>query len=191
MNHIFYAREHLLVVYAETGEHPRPTGLGDPALVDITNWPFDIMPVNETNCMVFADPKAMEVFDTGFTANGELVSNALVWRDAYLYRYNENKELAQIGNFPSGWHNLSRSYYVTKHENGELYDELMATAGRADNINETKEYQDLFVSRMLRLFIKYNVPVKFGYCINVRTGGMSRVNLQRMKELEEQARKKH
>lgn len=190
MNHIFYSREHLLIVYSESEDHPRPEGLPDPALVDITNWPFDIMPINETNCMVFADPKAMETFGTGFTVGGELLPGALVWRDNYLYRLNEEIELQQIGDFPSGWHNLARTFYQNKYENGELYDEAMGVMARADNVNESKEYQDQLVARMLRLFIKYNVPVQKGYCINVRNGCMSRVNRQRMKELEEQARSK-
>jgi len=190
MNHIFYAREHLLVVYTETEDHPRPEGLRDTALVDITNWPCDIMSINETQCMVFADPGFMSTMGTGFTAGGDLITGALVWRDCYLYRHNAQGELDVIGNFPSPWHNLSRSFYETRHENGELYDELMQTASRADNINETKEYQDQYVARMLRLFVKYNLPVQYGYCVNVRTGCMSRVNRQRMKELEEQARNK-
>lgn len=190
MNHIFYAREHLLIVYAENGEHPRPEGMRESALVDITNWAFDIMPVNETNCMVFADPKAMETFGTGFTVGGELLAGSLVWRDSFLYRLNQQAELEQIGNFPSGWHNLSRDFYVNKCENGELYDEATATMNRADNVNETKEYQDQLAARMLRLFVKYNVPAQKVYCINVQNGCMSRVNRQRMKELEEQARNK-
>ena len=60
MNHIFLAREHLLVIYTETGEYPIPADhTGDKGIFDITNWPFDIMRVNETNCMVFADPNFM------------------------------------------------------------------------------------------------------------------------------------
>lgn len=190
MNHIFYAGEHLLAIYSESGEHPRPPELKNSPLVDITNWAFDIMPVNETNCMVFADPGAMKAFGSGFTFGDQLIADALVWRDRYLYRHNERNELVQVGEFPTGWHNLSRAFYVNTHENGELYDEAMAMVTRADNVNETKEYQDLFVARMMRLFLKYNLPARFGYCINVNTGNMSRVNVQRMKELEEQARAK-
>ncbi|QXO10000.1 hypothetical protein pEaSNUABM37_00039 [Erwinia phage pEa_SNUABM_37] len=188
MNHVFFSREHLLVVYVEGEPHPKPEGMGETALLDLTNWPCDIMPINETQCMVFADPGFMTTFGSGFTLNGELVTGSLVWRDRFLYRYSYEKELDLIGDFPSGWHNLSRDFYVNKLENGELYDELIATANRADNVNETKEYQDQFVARMLRLFVKYNVPAQFGYCINVRNGCMSRVNRARMKELEEKAR---
>lgn len=190
MNHIFFVREHLLVIHTETEDHPMPPGLQDTAIVDVTNWPFDIMPINETPCMVFADPGRMATFGTGFTANGELVEGALVWRDHFLYRLNREKELDLIGDFPTPWHNLARTFYETRFGNGELYDEAMAITGRADNTNETKEYQDQFVARMLRLFIKYNVSVQLGYCINVRTGCMSRINRNRMKELEEQSRKK-
>lgn len=190
MNHIFFAREHLLVVYTETPDHPRPEGLRDTALVDMTNWASDIMDINETKCMVFADPNFMSSMGTGFTSNGELITGALVWRDRYLYRHNLQGELDMIGDFPSPWHNLARGYYQEHHGNGELYDELMETANKADNINETKEYQDHYVARMLRLFVKYDLPVQYGYCINVRNGCMSRINRQRMKEIEELSRNK-
>jgi len=53
MNHIVLAGEHLLVVFTEDGEYPLPEDKNaDTGIIDITNWPFDIMRVNETNCMV-------------------------------------------------------------------------------------------------------------------------------------------
>lgn len=181
MNHIFLAREHLLVIYTETGNYPLPDGLPDTGIVDITNWPFDIMRVNETNCMVFADPNFMSAMGTGFTSAGELITGALVWRDRYLYRHTAEGELQQIAEFPSPWHNLARSYYTQKYT-GELYDELMALVGRADNINDTKAYQDEFTAKAIRLMVKYDVPVQFAYSINVRTGGMSRINRKNLKD---------
>lgn len=185
MNHVFLAREHLLVIYTETGEYKIPADhVGDKGIFDITNWPFDIMRINETNCMVFADPNFMTSMGSGFTSNGELVTGALVWRDRFLYRYGIEGELHQIADFPAPWTNLGRGFYV-QNSSGELYDELMQLATTADNINDTKQYQDEFTAKAVRLMVKYKVPVQFAYSINVRTGGMSRVNRNRMKDLEQ------
>lgn len=181
MNHIFLAGEHLLVAYTELPDYPLTGIMGDTAMVDVTNWPADIMRINETQCMVFADPNFMTAMGTGFTTNGTLINGALVWRDHFLYRHLETGELKQIADIPAPWHNLSREWYVTNYT-GELYDELTKIMNRADNVNDTKQYQDELSAKMLRALIKYGLPAQYVYSVNVRTNGMSRINRNRLND---------
>jgi len=181
MNHIFLAGEHILVAYVEDGEYPRPAGSHDMGVVDMTNWPVDIMNVNQTPCMVFADPNFMTTMGTGFTSNGTLITGALVLRDNYLYRHTATEELDQIAEFPLPWYNLSRNWYVATYA-GELYDELTTAVRRADNMNDTKKFQDELGAKIMLIFKKFKAPVKFVYSVNTRTGGMSRMNANRLKD---------
>jgi len=180
MNHIVLAGEHLLVVFTEDGEYPLPEDKNaDTGIIDITNWPFDIMRVNETNCMVFADPAYMSTFDTGFTSNGELINNALIFRDNKLYRNDAGNELHQIASFPTPWLNLSEQYYED-HYRKELYEEIKNLMQRADNINDAKVYQDELTVKALKVFLKHCPAARHAYTINVRTGGMSRQYRKRL-----------
>lgn len=179
MNHIFLSGEHLFVAYVEDGDFPTPPGLHDTGIVDITNWPFDIMSINNSQCMVFADPNFMTTMGTGFTNNGELINGALVWRDHYLYRNLNIGELQQVADFPHGWHNLSREYYV-QHYTGELFDELQRHTGKADNLHDSKKYQDEHTAELVSVFLRHKLPVRHCYSINVRTGGMSRQYRRRL-----------
>lgn len=181
MNHIFLAGEHLLVAYTELPDYPLTGIEGDTAMIDITNWPADIMRVNETQCMVFADPNFMTAMGTGFTSNGTLINGALVWHDHFLFRHTEKGELKQLADIPAPWHNLSRAWYV-KESTGAVYDELMEIMRRADNMNDTKQYQDELSAKVLNTLIKHKLPAQYVYSINVRTNGMSRINRNRLKD---------
>lgn len=184
MNHIFLSGEHLFVAFVDDGDYPTPINTTDTGIVDITNWPFDIMAINNSQCMVFGDPNFMNTMGTGFTTGGELINGALVWRDHYLYRHLATGELKQIANFEHGWHNLSRDYYAA-HYTGELFDQLEKHTAKADNLHDSKKYQDEHTAGVVQIFLRNDLPVRHCYSLNVRTGGMSRQYRKRLEPVKE------
>lgn len=180
MNHIFMSGEHLFVAFVDDGNYPIPEGFeGDTGVINLTNWPFDIMRINESNCMVFADPKLMSTMGAGFTSNGELIIGALVWRDQFVYRYLNTGELQEIGKFPSPWCNFSPEFYKDNY-NSDVYDQLRAHLKRLDNLHDAQKYQDDVTAEFVHIFVRNNIAVRHCYSINVRTGMMSRQYRKRL-----------
>lgn len=169
MNYIFITGGYTVCACVANGNYNAEDANKTDPIVQITNWPFDILSVNEENCIVFTDPNLISDQGAGFTNNGVLAPTTKVMHGHDLFNY-DGSELRRVITLPMPYVNLSERLWIGAGFPAGARTKLITSINESMDIPDCEVYVKDRFAAITKDLIKEGIPVRHLYAINHATG---------------------